>query len=209
MAADQINDDMIRQLIATLGASVHHANQNLASLAQGLWQSQQNLVYVTTHMYQGLTNIAQAIRGAPAGGWSSESRGNQEGYRELKPKKDMTKVTAQDAKTLMVELAQFEVDLGELGVAVASEAAYRQLRAMAEGKAKEVVDLETVRGQGEALKLQLKSPGKHTWPSGPQRPRWWTLVCILGQRNAARGPTDPCPASADCRVHLCRGRHAR
>ena len=53
----------------------------------------------------------------------------------------MTRIKAQDARSLMVELAQFEVDLGELGVPVYSEAAYRQLRAMADGKAKEVIDL--------------------------------------------------------------------
>ena len=42
----------------------------------------------------------------------------------------------------MVELTQFEVDLGELGVALYSEAAYIQLRAATTGKAREVLDLE-------------------------------------------------------------------
>ena len=48
----------------------------------------------------------------------------------------------------MIELADFEVDLGELGVPVHSEAAYRQLRAVCQGKAREIVDLELVRGEG-------------------------------------------------------------
>ena len=51
----------------------------------------------------------------------------------------------------MTELMQFEVDLGELGVAVTSEAAYRQLRAMCVGKARTVVDFETVQGRGGDL----------------------------------------------------------
>ena len=49
----------------------------------------------------------------------AETQANQRedaGYRQLKPKKDVTKVTAEDAKTLMVELVQFEVDMGEIGV---------------------------------------------------------------------------------------------
>ena len=46
----------------------------------------------------------------------------------------------------MVELTQFEVDLDELGVALYSEAAYRQLRAATTGKAREVLDLEQVNG---------------------------------------------------------------
>ena len=41
---------------------------------------------------------------------------------------------------------QFEVDMGELGVHLQSEAAYRQLRAAVQGKAREVLDLEQVRG---------------------------------------------------------------
>ena len=51
----------------------------------------------------------------------------------------------------MNEISNFEVDLNELGVAKLSEAAYRQLRAMAEGKAKDVIDIETVQGYGRQL----------------------------------------------------------
>ena len=46
----------------------------------------------------------------------------------------------------MVEVTQFEVDLGELGVALYSEAAYRQLRAATTGKDREVLNLEQVNG---------------------------------------------------------------
>ena len=55
---------------------------------------------------------------------STRRDGNQ-CYRALKPKKDITKVTASDARTLMSELAQFGIDLGELGLPIHSEAGYR------------------------------------------------------------------------------------
>ena len=74
------------------------------------------------------------------------AQGSDAGYRHLKPKKDVTKVTCEGAEELMVELMQFEVDMGELGVSLMSEAAYRQLRAAVSGKAREVLDLEQVRG---------------------------------------------------------------
>ena len=80
--------------------------------------------------------------------------GNQ-GYRALKPKKEMTRVTGADARVVMSEFAQFEVDLNELGLSQNSEAAYRQLRAMTEGKAKDVVDLSLVQGTGLQLIDQL------------------------------------------------------
>ena len=81
------------------------------------------------------------------------SNSQDQGYRHLKPKKDLQKITAADAKTLMIELADFEVDLGECGVPVQSEAAYRQLRAVCQGRARDIVDLELVRGNG-AMRLQ-------------------------------------------------------
>ena len=87
--------------------------------------------------------LANALQGANLNNSNSD-----QGYRHLKPKKDLQKVTANDAKTLMIELADFEVDLGELGVPVHSEAAYRQLRAVCQGKARDIVDLDLVRGEG-------------------------------------------------------------
>ena len=50
------------------------------------------------------------------------SQQEQSGYRHLKPKKDVTKITCDGAEELMVELMQFEVDMGELGVHLQSEA---------------------------------------------------------------------------------------
>ena len=55
----------------------------------------------------------------------------------------------------MIELADFEVDLGELGIPIQSEAAYRQLRAVCQGRARDVIDLELVRGAGLRLKMTL------------------------------------------------------
>ena len=89
-----------------------------------------------------VTALANVLQGANLGS------GSDQGYRHLKPKKDLQKITASDAKTLMIELADFEVDLGELGVPIQSEAAYRQFRAVCQGKAREIVDLELVRGEG-------------------------------------------------------------
>ena len=89
-------------------------------------------------MRQNLVNgIHQLGRGA---------QGADQGYRHSKPKNDITKVTCDGAEGLMIELVQFEVDMGELGVSLMSEAAYRQLRAVAVGKARDVLDLENVCG---------------------------------------------------------------
>ena len=57
----------------------------------------------------------------------------------------------------MLELDQFGVDLGELGVHLQTEAAYRQLRAQCSGKARDVLDLELGMPCGKSLKLALCS----------------------------------------------------
>ena len=151
MAADGEFNDLVRQLILALGTSVHHANNNISYLSQGMWHTQNSMEQMMSTVQQGFTTYG---RGSGSGG--QDGQGSFEGYRSLKPKKDMTKIRAADARSLMIELAQFEVDLGELGVPVASEASYRHLRAMAEGKAKEVIDLQTVSGQGEQVKDELE-----------------------------------------------------
>ena len=46
-----------------------------------------------------------------ADGVNNSNRGDQ-GYRHLKPTKDTTKATAESAEGLMIELVQFEVDIG-------------------------------------------------------------------------------------------------
>ena len=58
----------------------------------------------------------------------------------------------------------FEVDLNELGIETMTEAAYRQLRAMAEGKAKDVIDIETVQGRGRDLLQELNRACVQKWP---------------------------------------------
>ena len=97
----------------------------------------------------------QSMSANPNQGSGGSSDAASHGYRALKPKKDMTKITADDARKLMNEISCFEVDLNELGIAKFSEAAYRQLRAMADGRAKDVVDIETVQGRGKELLDQL------------------------------------------------------
>ena len=82
------------------------------------------------------------------------------GYRALKPKKDLTRLGCDNARACMTEFYQFEVDLNELGVVPQSEAAYRHLRAMVEGKARDVCDLATVQGQG--MKLVQQSDSDHS-----------------------------------------------
>ena len=78
------------------------------------------------------------------------------GFRTLKPKKDITNITAEDAPTLMVQLDQFEIDLGEIGLMPQTEAGYRQLRAVCTGRAREIVDLCTAHGKGLMLVQYLK-----------------------------------------------------
>ena len=114
-----VDGNLVRDLIAAMGASIVNTNQNIAYLGQTMAQAN-----------------AQA----------RNSSGGDHGYRLLKPKKDITKITCDGPEELLVEIMQFEVDMGELGVHLYSEAAYRQLRAATVGKAREVLDLEQVCG---------------------------------------------------------------
>ncbi len=98
-------------------------------LIQSLGQSAVNTNASVNHMAQVLADQAG-------------SRDGNQGYRALKPKKDMTRISADNARILMTELMQFEVDLNELGLVCMSGAAYRQLRAMCEGKANDVLNIE-------------------------------------------------------------------
>ena len=81
--------------------------------------------------------------------------GDHAGYREMKPKKDIKKIIAVDAPARTVELYQFELDLGEIGVTTSTEPAYRHLRAVSVGKARDVLDPELAQGHGAVLKIQL------------------------------------------------------
>ena len=73
-------DDLIRQLIIAMGASVVNTNNNINHLGQTIAAAQQE----------------------------------QAGYRHLKPKKDVTKITCDGAEELLVEMVQFEVYMAEL-----------------------------------------------------------------------------------------------
>ena len=59
---------------------------------------------------------------------NSKDRGDS-GYRALKPKAQMSSVKSDNAFDLMMQIMQFETDLGEVGVQLNSEGAYRQLKA--------------------------------------------------------------------------------
>ena len=116
---------------------------------------------MNSQMMQGFQNLASSQGQSGSSGDSASH-----GYRALKPKKDMTRITAESARTLMNEISQFEVDLNELEIAKLSEAAYRQLRAMAEGKARDVIDIETVQGYGKELLDRL------TWAENNHQHKW-------------------------------------
>jgi hypothetical protein len=88
---------------------------------------------------------------------------NNQGYRQLKPKREIAAVTCQNAETLMEELLNFEIDMQELGVVEKAEAALFQLRSVAVGQAKDVIEYAMAKGdmrQCHAQGLQL--------PHGPK-----------------------------------------
>jgi len=132
--------ETMQMLIETMGSTVVNTNNQLQMLAQTLEASSR----------------------------AQGDRGSQQGYRALKPKKEMSRVSAESARVLMTELMDFENDLGELGINTMSEAAYRQLRVMVQGKAKDVVDLETAQGAGQQMLTMLNAAGQTNMPL-PQR----------------------------------------
>ena len=136
--------DTVMGMMDAITQSTVHTNQRFAQFADHMgYMQQQN----AQHMHQ----LGQAMQQGMGKG-SGDDAG---GYRALKPKKEITAITADNAAALMMELDQFEVDMGELGVHLQTEAAYRQLRAMCSGKARDVIDLEVEVPQGKALKLAL------------------------------------------------------
>ena len=54
---------------------------------------------------------------------NTKRQANQ-GYRSLKPKRDVTQIKCHDAASLMEEIMCFETDLHELGVTTTGEAAF-------------------------------------------------------------------------------------
>ena len=63
-----------------------------------------------------------------------------------------------------MEMYQFEVDLGEVGISMYSEAGYRQLKAQAVDKARSILDLALVEEPGRAMKMQLDYAGQNYVP---------------------------------------------
>ena len=97
-----------------------------------------------------------------------QQQANQQGFRQLKPKREVAAITAADAATLMDELTQFQIDLSELGVNDRGEAAFFQLRAVAHGQAKDVIEYELAQARTRELHvigLQLPA-GAITTPLG-------------------------------------------
>ena len=78
---------------------------------------------------------------------NSKDRGDS-GYRALKPKAQMSSVKSDNAFDLMMQMMQFETDLGEVGVQLNSEGAYRQLKAQCVGLARDTLDYALVQGEG-------------------------------------------------------------
>ena len=145
--------DMLGAFMATIYQAHMDASARGAINAQRTSEMMQFMTLQNAQINSQMAQGFQSMSANQGSGGSSDTASH--GYRALKPKKDMTKVTADDARRLMNEISCFEVDLNELGIAKFSEAAYRQLRAMAEGKAKDVVDIETVQGRGKELLDQL------------------------------------------------------
>ena len=90
---ERLDNNLIRQLIAAMGASIVNTNESIVNMGQHL------------------TNAMTAGVGGVGGR-------EDQGYRNLKPKKEVTQLTCEGAEELMVELTQFEVDMGELGVSL-------------------------------------------------------------------------------------------
>ena len=124
--------DMLWNAVQAMSQSVINTNQQLEFLTQNLHQHSQAT-------YQSVSGMADSLRQNGVGSGSAAGSASGGGVRSLKPKKDMTQITASDARTLMFEIDQFEIDLGEIGVSKQSEEAYRQLRAMSTGKANDVL----------------------------------------------------------------------
>ena len=73
-------------------------------------------------------------------------RDTQQGYRQLKPKRDVSQITASTSEVLIDEFLDFETDIAELGLPIASVAAFAHLRAVVKGPAKDVLEYELALG---------------------------------------------------------------
>ena len=105
-----------------LGAFMSIITQaNVDANARGAIDAQRTTDMMQFMMQQGQQMYAQMVQGlqsmADNQGSSGSGDAASHGYRALKPKKDMTKITAESARILMNEISSFEVDLNELGIA--------------------------------------------------------------------------------------------
>ena len=99
--------DSIHMYMQQMAASSINTDQRLNQLGDHLgFMSQQNMA-----MFQQNQTLMQQMNTNRSG--SGDDSG---GYRTLKPRKEITAITADNAQALMEELDQFEVDLGELGL---------------------------------------------------------------------------------------------
>jgi hypothetical protein len=98
---------------------------------------------------------------------STKRQANQ-GYRSLKPKRDVTQIRCNDAPTFMEEIMCFETDLHELGVTTTGEAAFFQLRAVAIDHGRDVLDFALSREPMFPLHTQAMSAqtGDKLLPNG-------------------------------------------
>ena len=156
--------EMLGAFMATITQANVDANTRGAINAQRTTDMMQFMMQQSQQMHAQMAQGLQSMAENQGSGGSGDTASH--GYRALKPKKDMTRITAESARILMNEISSFEVDLNELGIAKLSEPAYRQLRAMAEGKAKDVIDIETVQGRGKELFDQL------TWATNNHQHRY-------------------------------------
>ena len=154
--ADNV-EHAVFQLTQVMADATNRTQSQISDIAHLLgaatFQSFQGNQQFQNVVAQGLH--AAAGQGSSRGYESGYNASGATGFRGLKPKKDLPSVTADSAETLMYELDQFEVDCGEIGVVLRSEAGYRQLRAQSSGKARDVLDLDMVYGIGEQLCLEL------------------------------------------------------
>ena len=80
------------------------------------------------------TQLTQPPRGAG-------NTGNSNAFKSLKPKMEVTKITAATEELLFDELQSFEDDLRDLGIFDYAEAAFYQLKNAVEGAARDIIDL--------------------------------------------------------------------
>ena len=125
-------------------AMVYNANMTNAAVQQmAHTQFQQGAALHTV-----VGNLAQTLQ------QDANRRGQNQGFRALKPKREIAIVTCETAKIYMLEEVQFGIDLGELGVNRYSEAGFRQLRACCTNRAKDTIELFLAHGPGLQV-LQL------------------------------------------------------